>query len=58
MTVSKHVRVSILRVTQSPMNALRWVLDLSGGHEAWITQKMRPRLGKSVHCAVCGSQKR
>lgn len=32
----------IERVTQSPMNPVRWCLDLECGHEKWVTQRGRP----------------
>jgi hypothetical protein len=40
------------RVDQSPMNAQRWVLELSCGHEEWVTSKRRPT-SKTVNCSRC-----
>lgn len=45
---------NVLRVTQSPMNAKRWCLDLDCGHEVWITAGKRPtrqtmKCPESVH---------
>lgn len=42
----------VVRITQSPMNALRWVLDLECGHETWITAKRRPTR-KTAQCSPC-----
>lgn len=42
----------VLRATQSPMNAKRWCLDLSCGHEAWVTSNRRPTR-QVVECAAC-----
>ena len=44
--------VEVLRATQSPMNAQRWVLDLSCGHEVWITARSRPKR-KTIRCEKC-----
>lgn len=33
---------NVVSVKQSPLNALRWCLALSCGHETWITSKRRP----------------
>jgi hypothetical protein len=44
---------AVTRVTQSPMNALRWVLDLACGHEAFVTSKSKPRRTKAK-CEKCG----
>ena len=35
---------TIVRVTQSPMNARIWCVDLDCGHEVWLTQRQRPAL--------------
>lgn len=50
--VKCHSRVE--RVTQSPMNPLRWSLDLACGHEAWITSKSRPKRKHQV-CERCSA---
>jgi hypothetical protein len=42
----------VLRVTQSPMNAERWVLDLECGHEEWVTSKRRP-VRRTHLCTKC-----
>ena len=36
--------VKVTRITQSPISAVRWCLDLSCGHEMWITHKGRPKM--------------
>ena len=38
----RTARRQILRVTQSPLNPLIWVIDLSCGHEITVAQKRRP----------------
>lgn len=43
---------NVTRVTQSPMNALRWVLDLACGHEVYATSKRRPTRKKAA-CEKC-----
>lgn len=35
------------RAVQSPMNPLRWCLELECGHECWVTQKKRPTVRKA-----------
>ena len=42
----------VLRVTQSPMNAARWYLDLDCGHEECVTSLSKPTR-KSVRCGKC-----
>jgi len=39
----------IMRVTQSPMNAVIWVLDLECGHELTVVQKRRPSKYSLTH---------
>lgn len=43
----------VQRVTQSPVNPTRWVLDLLCGHEVWVTSKSRPTR-ETVRCPKCG----
>ncbi len=43
----------VTRVSQSPLNATRWSLDLSCGHEVWITSRSRP-VRKFSPCSICG----
>ena len=43
---------NVTRGTRSPMNALRWVLDLACGHEVFVTSKSRPRRAKAK-CERC-----
>lgn len=52
----------VLRVTQSPMNPLIWVLDLACGHETTLAQKKRPTLmrtwtDKTTREILCGARK-
>ena len=49
--------VTVVRATQSPMNARQWCLDLSCGHEVWITSKRRPNIQYWV-CGECDRQKK
>lgn len=46
------MKQAVIRVTQSPMNALRWCLDLSCGHEVWVTGKRKPT-AKTAQCEKC-----
>lgn len=48
------VRVERLvrRVDRSPMNALRWCIELECGHEEWATSKRRPTKTK-MKCSTC-----
>jgi hypothetical protein len=41
----------IVKATQSPMNARRWLVELECGHETWITSHVRPR--RQVSCDEC-----
>ena len=42
----------VVKVTQSPLNALRWSLDFECGHELWITARRRPTR-KTADCLRC-----
>lgn len=33
----------VVRVTQSPMNAKQWSLDLACGHDKWVTAARKPK---------------
>lgn len=43
----------VVRITQSPMNATRWCLELECGHDNWVTAKRRPTT-QAVPCSRCG----
>jgi hypothetical protein len=43
---------TVQRVTQSPVNPKRWALDLSCGHEVWVTAKSKPKRMKAK-CYRC-----
>ncbi len=45
--------VRVVSVTQSPLNAVRWMLTLSCGHEVWITSKTRPKRHGGIKCVSC-----
>ena len=49
---SKHKPSAVVSATQSPMNALRWSLSLSCGHDVWVTSKSKPTR-KLWLCARC-----
>ena len=49
---AKVARCRVVRVTQSPMNAQRWLLDLECGHEVWVTRRGRPT-AKYANCEKC-----
>jgi len=42
----------VKRITESPMNVKRWVLDLECGHEVWITSERRPKM-VTFTCPTC-----
>lgn len=46
----------IQKLTQSPLNRLRWLLLLSCGHEVWVTRKTRPHLGRQADCEICAKE--
>lgn len=43
---------TVTGVRQSPMNAMRWSVDLSCGHDVWVTAKKRPK-AKAMTCPKC-----
>ena len=45
-------RRKVVKVTQSPLNALRWCLQLDCGHEIWITSRKRPKRAREG-CERC-----
>lgn len=49
--------IAVLRIDRSPMNAKRWTLSLSCGHEVWVTATKKPAR-KTAKCPTCarGSQ--
>ncbi len=52
MSPVAKVMVEVVGVTQSPMNAARWVLDLACRHELWVTARSKPR-AKKARCTNC-----
>jgi hypothetical protein len=57
--VSEH-KISlrqVVRVNQSPMNPLRWCIELSCRHEVWVTRKSKPKV-KVMSCAECATEQR
>ena len=48
-------RQQVTRVVQSPMNPLRWALELDCGHDEWVTQKSRPTRN-TAKCSTCQRQ--
>ena len=42
----------VVKITPSPMNALRWLLALECGHWVWVTRKQRPTR-KTARCNRC-----
>ncbi len=49
---SESLKKRVLRVTQSPMNKRRWILDLECGHELWVTSLRRPK-AQTAKCERC-----
>ena len=48
----KQPVMTVQRADQSPMNAKRWCLLLSCGHEKWVTATRRPQRMKE-RCDQC-----
>lgn len=48
--------MTVQRVTQSPMNPLRWCLTLSCRHDVWVTSKRKPTRMKEF-CDRCEVEK-
>lgn len=46
------MRKAVVRTDQSPLNALRWCIELECGHEVWVTQQRRPTI-RSMVCPAC-----
>lgn len=42
----------IERIDPSPMNPQRWCLQLSCGHEEWVTSKSKPTR-RAIRCSKC-----
>ena len=45
---------TVVRIDQSAMNALRWVMQLSCGHDVYVTAKRKPKK-KTATCDKCGA---
>jgi hypothetical protein len=43
---------TVVRIDQSPMNAKQWCVQLSCGHEEWVTRAKRPKI-KVMVCSKC-----
>lgn len=43
---------AVLKITQSPLNKLRWSIDLECGHEQWVTSHTKPKK-KRMLCRDC-----
>ena len=52
MTTQKRVESEVLSAGRSPMNPKRYLLQLSCGHEKWITATKRPARKKAT-CTAC-----
>jgi hypothetical protein len=47
--------LAVLRVDRSPMNAKRWSLTLSCGHEVWISASKKPTR-RTAKCPTCARE--
>lgn len=47
-------KVIVATVTQSPMNANRWLVTLTCGHEVWKTATRRPKAHR-LPCHECAN---
>jgi hypothetical protein len=45
----------VTRIDQSPMNKLRWCMQLECGHEVWVTASRKPKF-KTERCERCRVQ--
>lgn len=43
---------TVFKIRQSPLNALRWSVDLECGHELWVTSARKPK-AKRMQCPQC-----
>lgn len=51
--------MKIVSATRSPMNFLRWFLELDCGHDLWVTRKKKPKGGGNFKCPKgCTPKKR
>ena len=55
MSPAKLSAVTVLRVDQSPLNARRWSLSLSCGHDEWVTSVKKPTR-KTAQCSECSTR--
>lgn len=46
-------KVRVVSAKVSPLNAQRWSLALSCGHDVWVTAKRKPAR-KTMYCTTCG----
>jgi hypothetical protein len=52
----ESMKRKVIDVSQSPMNALRWLVKLECGHEAWLTRKKKPAQAKYTCLTCAGAQ--
>lgn len=45
---------AVVRVDRAPLNAKRWCLQLSCGHDRWVTRSSKPKI-QSHYCERCAS---
>jgi len=50
--IGGSVQRMVRRVDRSPMNPLRWCIELECGHEEWVTSKRKPT-AKTRRCPPC-----
>ncbi len=43
----------IVRADQSPLNKVRWMLELACGHQFWKSTNRRPKPGAKIACPMC-----
>lgn len=51
----KLAKKAVKSAKVSPLNPLRWSLDLECGHEVWVTAKRKPT-AKTADCGPCKDQ--
>ena len=48
--MKKQIKREVSRVDRSPMNPKRWCVELSCGHELWVTGKPRKKVFPCEQC--------
>jgi hypothetical protein len=55
MSEHKLALRQVVRIDQSPMNARQWCVQLSCGHDEYVTRKSKPQM-KFMICQKCSGR--